>query len=57
MAGVEKDARQIEWQNYQEMALKKFKCPYSGLPLTKHGEGIQGTMSCSVCDCWGWMLP
>ena len=37
-------------------ALQKRQCPYTGELLTTHGnvQIPQGTLSCSMCDCFGY---
>lgn len=50
----ELDEQAIEWKMWQDKALKKFECPYSGLKLVKDEHSIY---QCEVCDCFGWVLP
>lgn len=48
------DPRAIEERQREIVALRRVRCPHSGLPLTDHGEGCEGSMSCAVCDCFGF---
>jgi hypothetical protein len=29
-------------------------CPWSGEVLTKDGDGLPGSLSCELCDCFGY---
>jgi hypothetical protein len=51
---TELDQQAIEWKMWQDKALKKLECPWSGLKMTKDSHGIY---MCDVCDCFGWVLP
>lgn len=50
----ERIAREILENRRVQRALSEGRCPFSGLPLTDHGDGLPGTLSCGVCDCFGF---
>ncbi|MBX4168071.1 hypothetical protein K3M35_05240 [Rhodococcus sp. DMU2021] len=43
-----------DWDRYVESELKKGHCPYSGELLSRNGEAGPDSMSCIVCDCFGF---
>lgn len=53
------DPRYEEWLAilaHESRSLQKRQCPYTGERLTTHGN-VQipaGTLSCSMCDCFGY---
>lgn len=50
------DPRETEWEQHCSDQLAKRRCPYSGGMLTTLGEVRipEGTLSCHVCDCFGF---
>lgn len=50
------DPREAESRAHEAAALKNGHCPYTGQALTTTGN-VQipiGTLSCQVCDCFGY---
>lgn len=48
------DPRDIEERMHEAKMVAAGRCPYSGLSLKTDGEGPEGTLSCDVCDCFGF---
>jgi len=48
------DPREAEWIEWETQSLAKGICPYSGLRLKDDGAGPPGTLSCHLCDCFGF---
>lgn len=46
--------RDSEWESYKHQCFARGECPFSGLPLTQLGAGAPGSLSCWVCDCFGF---
>ena len=47
-------SREIAEKRRIAKAVDQSMCPFSGEPLTDHGGGNPGTLSCWVCDCFGF---
>lgn len=45
-----------KWQRRERDCLDRGVCPHSGLMLTLDGDGLPGTLSCGMCDCFGFAL-
>lgn len=43
-----------EWCVHVIASLKAGECPDSGLPLTRDGEAGPLSLSCEMCDCFGY---
>lgn len=43
-----------EWERFTAAKLREGICPDTGLPLRPEGNGVQGSMSCAACDCFGY---
>jgi len=50
----EHDARREQEQRNEALSLAGGKCPWSGLILHREGEGVPGSVSCDMCDCFGF---
>lgn len=48
------DAQRAEWEAFEAKSLRKRECPYSGELLTRHGEAGPHSLSCILCDCFGY---
>lgn len=48
------DPRQVEWRAHETGALAALECPYSGLVLLTDGDAGPGSLSCQICDCFGY---
>lgn len=46
--------QETEWNAWADKELAKGKCPYSGLELTFDGDAGPDSLSCWVCDCFGF---
>lgn len=46
--------RETAWRHFESGRLKAGYCPHSGLLLTVEGEGALGSLSCDICDCFGF---
>ena len=45
-----------EHEEWETAELAKGICPYSGLYLGREGEQGPDSMSCVICDCFGFPL-
>lgn len=45
------NSRVTDWEAQH---LASYICPWSGEPLTDHGDGAPGNLSCVLCDCFGY---
>lgn len=52
-AGLEE--QKAEWEAHVVRALADKKCPNTSLPLSLGGEAGPQSMSCAVCDCFGFI--
>lgn len=43
-----------EWNAWRNNELAAGRCPYSGEELSRNGEAGPDSMSCGVCDCFGF---
>lgn len=48
------DPREADEQRLIAEATAEGKCPWSGLVLHMDGEGVKGSASCDMCDCFGF---
>jgi len=48
------DRRREEEEAAERAALNEGRCPWSGMKLNFQGEGVPGSLSCDVCDCFGF---
>ncbi|MCA4754802.1 hypothetical protein [Mycolicibacterium fortuitum] len=46
--------QEADWLAHAKPKLQRGECPYSGLRLHENGEGDPGSLSCDVCDCFGF---
>jgi hypothetical protein len=48
------DPREQLWLEWEAKQLARGLCPHSGEALSMTGEGIPGSASCEMCDCFGF---
>lgn len=53
-SGWENIVRHVEEMEHEKEQVAKGLCPWSGMHLHTDGEGVPGSMSCDVCDCFGF---
>jgi aminoglycoside phosphotransferase (APT) family kinase protein len=51
---TEMAAQEAYHKDWEARHLAQHICPWSGEPLTVHGDGAPGNLSCVLCDCFGY---
>lgn len=53
-SGWERIQQHVEEHQREKEHVAQGLCPASGLPLHADGEGVPGSLSCDMCDCFGY---
>lgn len=54
MSESDEHERKAAWEKHYAARLSERECPYSGLRLTRNGNAGPDSLSCWVCDCFGF---